>query len=204
MIRIAELVIVAGPTCVGKTTLLARLRNGELPTLASSLGLDAGSDSVFLDAVQVEGPMRRRKPERLERLVLHYDTCRPARLGLADFVRDPVLDLLGEARRVAIVTLWATADELYRRTVERRERSLRGWKRLAASRTQVAEWARLELLYQERRQVLEHYESWLRFCTRYDAASHGYISGMERNPLLADRFPFFAFASTSGDPACRG
>lgn len=201
MIQVVELVIVAGPTCVGKTTLLGRLRNGELPSIARSLGLDAGSDPVFLDAVQIDVLIRSRRRQRLERLVLHYDTCRPARLGLADFAGDPVLGVLDEARRVVIMTLWATADELHRRIVQRRKQSLRGWKRLAVSRKRVAEWTRLEQRYQKPRQLLEHYEAWLRFCARYAAAPHGFVSGMERSPSLADRFPFSEIAKASSEPA---
>jgi SAM-dependent methyltransferase len=95
---IGHLVVVAGPTSSGKSTLCARLR--EDAGLRQQFGMNSGTwDLVGSSKVPQMLPGRR------DRLILHYDFLRPSRTSIHSYDREPALDLLQVAEKVTILTV---------------------------------------------------------------------------------------------------
>lgn len=154
--RIGHLVVVAGPTSIGKSSFIARLREGQLPEIARMLEIDhpggwqeIGPRSIHtLTESMVEG------------YILHYDFLRPYYRSAKTHDRDEAFDLLKTARRVSFVTLIAPPEELRRRFDENEIRPktrfgiYRGSKRHLRIRREYENPARIRYLY----------ERWLDFC----------------------------------------
>lgn len=69
MFRTKQLIILGGPSCVGKTTLLARVRQGDCPRLCEQLGIDQPSAWQHIGANRIpaiDQPV-------VERLIVHQD-----------------------------------------------------------------------------------------------------------------------------------
>ena len=118
--RIGHLVVVAGPTSAGKSTLIERLRSD--PAVRARIGLDEGGwlfDNAHLAALP-NGP--------IERLVLHYDILRPWGRSIRSYGRDPALDLLDVAERVTVLTLMASPATMLKQ-IEQGELGRSGWKK---------------------------------------------------------------------------
>lgn len=118
MPRADRLLLVAGPSCSGKSVLIERLQAGELPRIAEQLRLgDPGAWRCVLPGELAALP----PGERLERAILHYDFLRSWKGGTTSAYReDEVLRWAGTAAEVTLVTLRVPPDVLYRRMVERR------------------------------------------------------------------------------------
>jgi hypothetical protein len=117
MLSTDRLLLVAGPSCSGKSTLIQQLCAGELPRVVAQLRLgDPAAWRCVLpqDVAALDG-------EQMERMILHYDFLRPwTGNGTPAYQEDDVLRLAGTAAEVTLVTLWVPPDELRRRIVERR------------------------------------------------------------------------------------
>ena len=185
-----RLVVIAGPSCSGKSTMIDRLLSGRLPRLAGGLELGPLETWTSLLPKHVSDPPRADAPK----VLLHYDLLRrwTRKEPAADYDGDPCLGLLSEAPDLTVVTLWASASVLAARLRQRRStfhrRLLRGrlWNseqlhstaveddRPAPSwwRTASAVWRELLRLEAKRRlfrsedPLRDLYESWLRFCVR--------------------------------------
>lgn len=119
---IGHLVVVAGPTSSGKSTLCAKLR--EDASLRQQFGMNSGKwDLVGSSKVAKMLPGRR------DQLILHYDFLRPSRTGMHSFDRDPSLDLLKVAEKVTILTVATPrlqlAEQLRKGEIERKGRKPR-------------------------------------------------------------------------------
>lgn len=95
--RIGHLVVVAGVTSVGKSSLIERL--GGSPELRAQLGIDG--DYSVASANDIDAL----KAGRHDTLVYHYDILRPFDRPLHSHGRDPAFHLLSSAERVTLVTL---------------------------------------------------------------------------------------------------
>jgi hypothetical protein len=117
MLSADRLLLVAGPSCSGKSTLIQQLCSGELPQIAAQLRLgDPAAWHCVLpqDVAAIDGT-------RLPQVILHYDFLRSwTGAGTPAYQEDGVLRVAGSAAEVRLVTLWVPPDELRRRMVERR------------------------------------------------------------------------------------
>jgi|GEM_PF-2789184 len=121
-----SVIVLAGASCVGKTTMLERIRDGDhsmLPALPDSFDVGACDIRNAMDLVsRANGPA----PGRT--LLVHYDLFRPITFhGGLDFASDPVLSILRGASDVAALTLWEEPGILQRRSRVRRRRL---WRKL--------------------------------------------------------------------------
>jgi 2-polyprenyl-3-methyl-5-hydroxy-6-metoxy-1,4-benzoquinol methylase len=156
--RIDRLVVVAGPTAAGKSTLISRLQREELPELAGSLGIADGADWPHADSKSLAGMTQAHLP----RLLFHYDFLRPYLRSAKVHARDEGLDVLDCADSVATLTLWVSPERL-------REQLQRG--EIAPRSLFGAHWGpkrhrRLAREYADPARVRDHYRRWIEHLRR--------------------------------------
>jgi 2-polyprenyl-3-methyl-5-hydroxy-6-metoxy-1,4-benzoquinol methylase len=106
--RIEDLIVIAGPTSSGKSTLIDRLREGKEPDLARYLELDDPAAILAYNAFD----LIEARPPQLERLLFHYDLLRPFLRSAHVHGRDEALDILGSGRRVRVLTIYIAPQKL--------------------------------------------------------------------------------------------
>jgi 2-polyprenyl-3-methyl-5-hydroxy-6-metoxy-1,4-benzoquinol methylase len=156
--RIEQLVVVAGPTAAGKSTLIAGLRRDALPEIAKRVGIAAGAVWPDTDS---KGLVAMTRP-RLPRLLFHYDFLRPYLRSAKVHARDEALDVLDCAERVTTLTLWCPPERL-RRQLQRAEiapRSLLGLHWGPKRHRQLARE------YADPARVRDHYRRWFEHLER--------------------------------------
>ena len=146
--RIDDLVVVAGPTGSGKSTLIETIQRGGAPSLCARLGLGDGSRWPMLSAFDIVEPQE----PHLERTLFHYDTLRPFLRSAHVHARERALELLSCARRARVLTVWTPQPVLLAR-FEQQGKARKGRRRRA-----------IHALFSDRERVLEHYREWFAFC----------------------------------------
>jgi hypothetical protein len=167
---IGHLVVLAGASGVGKTTLLQWLRTGDPRARALLAALDLHG---FEDAPSLHAHESWRSPSRrMERLWLHYDMNRATRFPARGFEGDEALSLLQLAERVTCITLWASPEVVTERHLRRRldrtppeERAK--WLGWTSGRNRTSDREDSDEWYENARQqpgmLTGLYEEWLRF-----------------------------------------
>jgi 2-polyprenyl-3-methyl-5-hydroxy-6-metoxy-1,4-benzoquinol methylase len=156
--RIGRLVIVAGPTSAGKSTLIERLLAGAWPELAARLDL---GDPRSWRLARTGGLGALAEP-RIDRLLFEYDIVHPHVKSAQTYDRHEPLDIVECAEDTTVLTVW-TPPAVLSTQLERGEiqpRTRRGVYRGSHRRLRVRS------LYRDPRQVLRFYEDWLAFCER--------------------------------------
>ncbi|MBL1216281.1 MAG: hypothetical protein D8M59_02165 [Planctomycetes bacterium] len=159
------MIVVAGPSGVGKSTLITQIARGEHPELSRTLGFDSGTIWEKRSASQLERSAAITKS--FDNLIFHYDIMRPVLRRYRDgYIADPALKSLDQAARLSIVSLWAPDDALITRLSTRTSlpfrRSLTPLNfpvRIARKRR----YARLRRLYRRPQAVSQQYASWFDF-----------------------------------------
>ena len=114
-VAIDELVVVAGPSCSGKSTLIEALLRGDAPELDAELSANASRPWLLAYPNHIsELPSG-----RIPKLLFHYDFLRPWMNGPYNHRRDRSLDIFDCARTSRTVTLLAAPADLLRRWNER-------------------------------------------------------------------------------------
>ncbi len=150
---IDRLVVVAGVSCTGKTTLLRRLKGPAPPALPAPLAdLDLSRFEV-LNAIDLG-----RAGSLPRDCLLHYDLFRPVTFHDAlRYEADPALDLLRGAGYRAVLTLWEDPGTLLDRSLARRRRL---WRKVVRPSTLMRPAANLAA-YRGARARRERMHPWL-------------------------------------------
>jgi 2-polyprenyl-3-methyl-5-hydroxy-6-metoxy-1,4-benzoquinol methylase len=151
--RIRHLLVIAGPTSSGKSTLLDRLRSD--PSLRSDMGLGDTNWTIPTDNQEPlpTGP--------IDGLVLHYDLLRPYNRSTKTYCRDPRCDFFEVADKITVLTLMSPREVLRRRLVTSRKKSPWRSRRLSARHRALHE------RYGDSGFLQEWYAQWFAFCDRF-------------------------------------
>jgi hypothetical protein len=154
--RIARLIVIAGPTSSGKSTLIARLREGQAPAIEERLGLAGHPDWESAHVHDIASDTR----EELPTVVMHYDFL--ARLLRNDeaFRHRAFVDVARCARELVVVTLWTDPRHL-REQFEQSE--IRGYVNSRGVEPTNPKTLQLARDYQDPQAIIEYYASWFRF-----------------------------------------
>lgn len=121
--RVKHLVVIAGPTSAGKTTLIKELVSNKYPELGAKLGISDFRHLPVISARSLTGAESLHEPASealLDGAVFHYDFMRPYGRSTRTLERDEVLDILCGADEISFVTLWTPPDRL-KQQIERGE-----------------------------------------------------------------------------------
>ena len=120
--RIGHLVLVAGPSAAGKSSLIKNLlvpaRRGRQQPGVYAEAADVTAARLDIGLGRHWAPMVAAKhlhdvtTPYLERLLVQYDFSLPARLHWPKGRPDPALDVLECASRASVITVWTPADRL--------------------------------------------------------------------------------------------
>ena len=162
--RIKKLIVIAGPTSSGKSTLIQKLQDHTAPTIAAAVGIEKG---MKVEHTSANGLARYLK-EKVDTLLFHYDILRPFERSAKTHDRDEALDILDTAEDIVILTLWTPPDILRKQFEERKilPRLKKGKKsKIRKRRRKIFE------SYADKHKILDFYKAWLEFC-RTKKAKH--------------------------------
>lgn len=177
--KIKHLVVVAGPTAVGKSVFLKLLMRPSSNDLRAQLRLNAATwQQVNARQFDSDAPRPFTKMPS-EYIALHYEITRTWKRDY-EHANDPGLTLLQFAVKRTFVTLWSPANVLLDRLVNR---DIKSWRRRLPAlgarwtgRSPGPKYARrIEFagLYQDPAPELDQiYATWLRFCSGFPADDH--------------------------------
>jgi hypothetical protein len=97
--RIDHLVVVAGPTASGKSTLISELCKKRFPEIENRLGIENLAEWPRVSAISIDQLIE----PALEGLILHYDFL---------YDGDEALGLLDGVHQVSFITLWTPPERL--------------------------------------------------------------------------------------------
>jgi len=168
--QVRSIILVAGPSGVGKSHFIDSLGTASGKGLASELGISSKECFELLHAKDVTTQHLSH-----ERLMIHYDIARPWKQGFPfDYAREPVLSSLSSAESLAIVTLWLPRELLVTQFVRRQR--LGGRLLMRASRalpTRLRHRSALALkLYRNPVEYSRMYSSWFQFCQSLPSQAH--------------------------------
>lgn len=179
MLKTNQLLIVAGPSAVGKSTLLERIQQGDVPHLYHQLNLDLSS-ARYLAAIELP----RVHQSFMDQIVLHYDFLSHYSLK-GGFVHLP--NLVENSRSVVCLTLCTSSKTLLKRINSRLTQGLISYwygPEPRKVRTMRKIW-RKRKSYKRSANVYELYENWSRFIGGYDVAKHLLLDSSRFNPMIA-------------------
>jgi hypothetical protein len=187
MLPIERLLLVAAPSCCGKSTFIRGLRSGELADWATTLRFQESDGWLFKDAWYLD-------PEYLDRIreapesnmVLHWTIPRPSiKLAIRDVLtggrydKANRIDFVRSTGRLTIVTLLNSREFLLRGVASRLETA--GNRRRSGKSSQLTYWrqrwnmARLRALYSNMANLVPMYDRWFEFCESLSPESHEII-----------------------------
>ncbi|HXV25481.1 MAG TPA: methyltransferase domain-containing protein [Alphaproteobacteria bacterium] len=114
-VAIEDLVVIAGPSCAGKSTLIEELRSGKHPELSRELSLCGGKSWE----VAYPNHIAELPAGRISQMLFHYDILRPWLNGPYNHRRDRSLEILDCSRSCHTVTLLAAPADLLQRWTKR-------------------------------------------------------------------------------------
>ncbi len=177
MLQVDQLLIVAGPSCSGKTGLIEGMLLGACGSLCAQLGVTRPASWVYSDAWRLK---EIRSPS-LPRLMVHYDLCvhYSQKIGFRHIKR-----LIKNCKQATIVTMCASTETL------RRRNNARIFSLARVDSTVVQRFFRIL----KRRQMYKTgfstfvYEKWFDFLESFHEADHWLLDGNLSSLGLAQRY----------------
>jgi len=182
MISVNRLVFFAGPSGIGKTTLIQGLQEGRFPELAEQFELGDPSSWNCIVAAH----LHRVSSSQMDCVFFHYDLTRPWR-GHRSYEDEQPLGILDRANEITFVTLWATHQAFIQRRRSRQVSRLlksiksRNFRKLSF---QIRLFKKHWQLYKNPSELLLQYDKWFKFSSRYNAKAHWIVNNTENIPQL--------------------
>lgn len=167
MFQTNRLFIVGGPSTVGKSTLLNKIRQGEVPNLCDQLSIELPSSYLYLDASE----LLKAQHSPVNRLVLHYDFVHQysPKIGF------PYLsDLINRSCNVNVLTLCTSSCLLSQRITSRLMKALFSYLRrpnLHNIRKINRLWTRRKL-FRSTTKLFAIYNDWFEFIEECGVTEH--------------------------------
>jgi len=158
--QVDRMVVVAGPTSAGKSTLISNLEQGKVPAIAKAAGIENPADwaSAGLTSLQDYDQSGKRN------LILHYDITRRQFGNPIARSQYDLHDLIGLANQVTFLTIEAPRDRLRKQHEEAMRRPDE-----RAHRAGTAKHEKISEMYKRADVVDSLYDQWYATTARYTA-----------------------------------
>ncbi len=169
MVCTNQLILIAGPSCVGKSTLIDRIQDGKVPLLCDQLGLDTALSYTFISASKLPNLSQ----SIIKRLVVHYDFYRQHTPDGFNYLSE----LVKKYDTITILTLWTSSEILLLRERSRVIQAVSLFffsPRFKRFRSLRYRWQRYQF-YSDPFKVDSLYDSWFKFLNRHCTARHWLI-----------------------------
>ena len=189
MEKLKQLIIVAAPSCCGKSTFINQLTNGKIHHIEESLEIKDIGQWDFKDIYLHEDEILNIKNPQQANMILHYTIPYPAlkyvfRIGYDKRQR---LNILQASHNITILTLYARPSTLLHRIGLRRkridERRLQGNVPIHKYMRSMRTLRRLEIIYANPIQFISMYHRWLEQCKNFNLRTH-FLVNVEHLPQL--------------------
>ncbi len=162
MFRTNQLIIIGGPSAVGKSTFINRMKKEKLSPLLNHIPVSKPKDFLSLDAVDLAGIHK----SFIDRLILHYDFIYQS----SPQERFPYLsNLIKNSNSTHIITLCAESALLSNRISARLERI----SNIYPPRIKRNEYLhKIKKIYDNQKKLLELFKRWAEYFEEYEIASH--------------------------------
>jgi len=154
--RIDNLVIIAGPTSAGKTTLIDNLTSGKEPEVADHLGIKDINEWETLDMNGIAQDSR----THLSRVIMHHDFLTRLKWNAEHSQMIEFLDIVTSAKRVTILTLWTEPHQLL---AQFEENEIGEYKRQHGTLPKNKKTLRLQKDYEDPQKIIDYYKAWFAF-----------------------------------------
>lgn len=155
--HIDHLLIIGGTTSSGKSTLIGKLRQEELPEVAEAIGMETDDNWTYTDVAHV----RDIKTEKIEKAVYHYDILRIFKSDTYTYSREQGIDVLDCADKRTVITIWCDPDVLRRRQQVKLRKGMRHWRERRVKDVLA--------LYENGSQLAEQYRKWVTYSRQKQA-----------------------------------
>ncbi|MBL8906616.1 MAG: methyltransferase domain-containing protein [Rhizobiales bacterium] len=159
--QIDRMVVVAGPTSAGKSTLIGNLEQGRVPAIAKAVGMETPADWVSAGLTTLGDFDQSGK----RNLILHYDITRRQFGNPIARSQYDLHDLIGLAREVSFLTIEAPRERLR----QQHEAAMRRPDE-PGHRAGTAKHEKISEMYKRADVVESLYEQWYATTGRYKAA----------------------------------
>jgi energy-coupling factor transporter ATP-binding protein EcfA2 len=150
--QIGKLLMIAGPTAAGKSTLVEKLRRGELPEIINKLQL--GEKKLSEWDFSAPALLENLGAQKIDHLIYHYDILLPHKHQLGDHFKDHYLNILNTANQKSILTIWVPPDRLRQQFADS---EIQGRKKVKKANL------RLMKEYEDPGKVIAFYREWIHF-----------------------------------------
>lgn len=176
MTSINRIILIAAPSCCGKSTLISKLVDNGLDSIAQELRMGDPSDWTYVDAFYFrKNTLTRLAGRGASNVVVHWTIPRPGlKIGLRNLLlfnaydKKDRIDVLRAAQEISVVTLFNSRDNLIRHVQFRskRIRELREKRQdgVFLSMGKILAARSLSKFYSRRENMIPMYEKWFGFC----------------------------------------
>lgn len=151
--HIDRLLVIAGPTSAGKTTLIDCLSRGEIPEISDQVGIQNLKDWESRHVYELAKERR----TRLQRVMLHYDFLTRVKWDFEHSQMSDFVDTIRSADNVTLLTLWTEPEQL-KKQFERSE--IEGHLRRHGNKPMNKKTLQLQQDYCQPEKVMHYYRSW--------------------------------------------
>jgi len=185
-----RIVLIAGPSGIGKSYFIDRLSQGDLEEFAEDLNIEEPAAWQHVFAKE----LRENPAQVAERIFFHYDLTGPWKHNIQNgFWGDRSLQVLDSAGATTVVTLFASPEVILRRYFKRQKET----KGLFRFLFRLARPAQEIKLYREPAKLLTLYHEWYEFCQSRYLKDHWQVNTTD-NPMGYERLTGDVLQATIG------
>jgi hypothetical protein len=186
MLRAKQLIVIAGPSCAGKTFLLQRIRQGQCDSLCRQLGIADPSSCPQFQAAELEDL----NEAVFETALVHFDFYSQ---DILTGGYQTLSELLDASDRATILTLFAPSESLVNRNHQRLRKaigecltSLLMNPKMLDRRIRLIRWLlKRRSFYKDRSALAAMYQKWAEFVDNCDV-THFWLESGDANTSATD------------------
>ncbi len=186
---VKRLILVAAPSCCGKTTFIEQLKEGKLNGVEKQIGVNDFNNWLYRDIYLHEKEVLELENSQHFDLILHYTIPYPALKYIFrnGYDRKARLTIMQGADEITFLTLYADTPTLLHRIELRRQRvknrHRQGIVPIYKYQRTMRTLRRLEKIYATPDKLISMYRNWFDHCSKINLKYH-FLIDVENTPRL--------------------